>query len=153
MPVGILAGYALPTLGGLEEFDRHIEAIHGLSDPNTTSSRPTGENPVDIRHAEFQAMTDVFLGKDFDQTKLKQVEDLQIALHSKQAEFYRSYEAGKMEPEEYVQSFNVLLEKTFKKCEDILGQEDFLKLFRAPRSQLAGFIDKEIFLAAHQARR
>lgn len=134
-----------------EEFARRIAAIHGLGEPNATSSRPTGENPVDIRHAEFQAMADVFLGKDFDQTKLKQVEDLQITLYSKRVELYRSYESGKMEPEEYVRSFNVLLEETFKKCEDILGQENFLKLFHAPRNQLAGFIDEEIFLAAHRA--
>ena len=131
-----------------EEFDRRIAAIHGLGDPST-SDGTTGESLMDIRHAEFQAMTDVFLGEDFDQTKLRQVEALQIALHSRQAELYRLYEAKKIGSEEYVDSFNTLLEETFKKCEDVLGQEDFLKLFGAPRSQLAGFIDKETFLNAH----
>jgi len=131
-----------------EEFDRRIAAIHGLGDSDT-SGCTTGENSMDIRHAEFQAMADVFLGGDFDQTKLKQVEDLQIALYLRQAELAQSYEAKKIGPEEYVDSFNTLLEETLRKCENILGQEDFLKLFGAPRSQLAGFIDKETFLNAH----
>jgi hypothetical protein len=56
---------------------------------------------------------------------------------------YRLYETKAIRLEEYVQSFNALLEETFRQCEEILGQEDFLKLFGAPRSQLAGFIDKE----------
>ncbi|HEV8714702.1 MAG TPA: hypothetical protein VGX03_17965 [Candidatus Binatia bacterium] len=131
-----------------EEFDRRIAVIHGFGDPHA-SGYTTGESPMDIRHAEFQAMADVFLGEDFNQTKLRQVEDLQIALHARQAELYRLYETKAIRPEDYVQSFNVLLEETFRKCEEILGQEDFLKLFGAPRSQLAGFIDKETFLNAH----
>jgi hypothetical protein len=131
-----------------KEFDRRIAAIHGLSNPHD-SGDTSGESLMDIRHAEFQAMADVFLGEDFNQTKLGQVENLQIALHSRQAELYRLYEAKKIEPEEYVDSFNALLEETFEKCEEILGPEDFLKFFGAPRSQLAGFIDKETFLNAN----
>ena len=35
----------------------------------------------------------------------------------------------------------------------ILGEEDFLKLFGSPRSELAGFIDKDAFLQAHEKRK
>ncbi len=131
-----------------EEFDRRIAAIHGLGDPNTNDGT-AGESPVDIRHAEFQAMADVFLGEDFDQAKLKQLEELQIALHLKQEELAQDYEAGKIGAEDYVESVNALLEEDLKKCEGILGQGDFLKFFGAPRSQLTGFIDKETFLNTH----
>jgi len=131
-----------------EKFDKRIAAIHGLGDP-IAKSGGTGESPMDIRNAEFQAMADVFLGEDFDQTKLRQVEELQITLHLKQSELAQSYEAGKIRAEDYVQSVNALLEETFRQCENILGQEDFLKLFGAPRSQLAGLVDQETFLNTH----
>ena len=108
-----------------EEFDKRIAALHG----------GTGESPMDIRHAEFQIMADVFLGEDFDQTKLRQVEELQVALHLKQGELVQRYEAGKIRAEDYVQSINALLEETFRQCETILGQEDFLKLFGTTRSR------------------
>jgi hypothetical protein len=133
------------------EFDRRIAAIHGLDNPVRHGSN-IEESTMDVRHAEFQAMASVFLGDGFDPTKLGQVEDLQIALHKQQAELYHRYDAEQLGPEEYVESFNTSLGDTFAKCEAILGPENFLKLFGAPRSELAGFIDKEAFIHAHQTR-
>jgi hypothetical protein len=95
-------------------------------------------------------MTSVFLGDDFDGGKLWLVESLQTALHDRQAELYRRFEARELDPGEYVDSFNTLLDETFAACEAILGTENFLKLFGAPRSELAGFIDRETFLEANQ---
>lgn len=131
------------------EFDRRIAEIHGL-DSTTRAGSNIEESAMDIRHEEFQAMASVFLGDGFDSTKLGQVEDLQIALHKRQAELYQRYEAEELGPEEYVESFNTSLDDTFAKCEAILGTEDFIKLFGAPRSELAGFIDRESFLQANQ---
>jgi hypothetical protein len=133
------------------EFDKRIAAIHGLYYLNS-GDRKRGDDAMDIRHAEFQAMADVFLGKGFDGSKLKQVEELQIALHKEQRKLYEDYEAERLEPGDYVRSFNALLDETFLKCEEILGQESFLQLFGAPRSELAGFIDQETFLQAHRLR-
>ena len=132
-----------------EEFERRLALIRGLGTPIPTDRSPIAKTPVDHRHAEFQAMAEVFLGEDFNQRKLRKVEDLQIALHSRMAELCHQYGAKKIEPEEYVASFGTLLGETFRKCEEILGQEDFLKLFGAPRSQLTEFIDKEASLDAH----
>lgn len=131
------------------EFDRRIASIHGL-DSQVSDGRNIGEDDMDIRHAEFRAMADVFLGNDFDRSKLAQVESLQLALHERQAELYQQYETGELDPEQYVESYNSLLRVTFAKCETILGFEHFQKLFGAPRSELAGFIDKQAFLQAHQ---
>jgi carboxymethylenebutenolidase len=134
------------------EFDKRIAAIYGLNNPSSRKGK-RGDEAMDIRQAEFQAMADVFLGEGFDRAKLKQVEDLQIALYKEQTKLYESYEAEKLDPEEYVKLFNALLDETFLKCEEILGQENFSKFFGASRSELAGFIDKETFLQAHQSRR
>ena len=131
------------------EFDRRIAAVHGLDNPARDASI-IEEGAMDIRHAEFQAMTSVFLGDDFDGGKLWLVESLQTALHDRQAELYRLFEAKELDPEEYVESFNTLLADTFAACEVILGTENFLKLFGAPCSELAGFIDREAFLQANQ---
>jgi hypothetical protein len=133
------------------EFDSRIAAIHGL-DSTARAGSNIEESAMDIRHEEFQAMASVFLGDGFDPTKLGQVEVLQIALHKQQAELYHRYEAEELGPEEYVESFNTSLDETFAKCEAILGPESFLKLFGAPRSELAGFIDREAFVQAHQRR-
>ena len=133
------------------EFDRRIAAIHGL-DNARAGARKIGGVTMDVRQAEFQAMADVFLGGQFDQATLKQVEDLQITLHREQATLYRRYEAKEVGPEEYVELFNAVLLETFEKCEDVLGPENFIKLFGVPPSELAGFIDKEAFLQAHQLR-
>ncbi len=131
-----------------QEFDRRIAAIHGLSNPHS-ANRQTGGNPVDVRHAEFQAMATVFLGDDYDQAKLKQVESLQIALHKHQAVLSQRYTKDDISPGEYVNSFNALLDSTFAKCEEILGQKDFLRFFGAPRHEIGGFIDREAFLRLH----
>lgn len=134
-----------------QEFERRIAAIHGLDNPNP-APRKVKEIP-DIRHLEFQAMVDVFLGADFDPTQVKEIEDLQIALDKQQAGLYTQYEAERLAPEEYVDRVNAAIAETFEKCEHILGRENFLKLFQAPQSECAAFIDKEAFLKAHQARR
>lgn len=131
------------------EFDRRIAAIHGL-DSTARAGSNIEEPAMDTKHAEFQAMTSVFLGEDFDGGKLWLVESLQTALHDRQAELYRRFEAQELDPEGYVESFNTLLDDTFAACETILGTENFLKLFGAPRSELAGFIDREAFLQANQ---
>jgi hypothetical protein len=118
--------------------------LHGGDTASLRSARQKGEKmAMTTGKNRENAMADFFLGEDVNQTKLRQVEDLQLALHERQAELYRLYETKAIRLEEYVQSFNALLEETFRQCEEILGQEDFLKLFGAPCSQLAGFIDKE----------
>lgn len=135
-----------------DEFYRRIVLIHGLDDSNAVG-RDSVENSVDIRREEFQAMADVFLGENHDREKLEQIENLQLALHEQQATLCQRYENGQLGPEDYVDSFNTLLDKTFAECEKILGEMDFLSLFGAPRSELGGFIDKQAFLRAHQAEK
>lgn len=131
------------------QFEKCLAEIHGLSKPTDHKAE---EHSTDIRHAEFQAMADAFLGKGYDPTKLQRVEELQIALHKQQAELYRKYEDAKLIPEEYVDSVNNTIAATFLKYEKLLGKEDFLRLFGAPLSELSGLIDKEIFLRGNKIR-
>lgn len=132
------------------EFDRRIAAIYGLGSLRARA-RSEGES-MDTRHAEFQAMAEVFLGRDYDRAKLQQVENLQILLREQQASLLLLYEAQKLSPEKYVDAVNALIASTFAKCEKIIGEKDFVKLFGAPRRELGGFIDKQIFLKCHETK-
>lgn len=131
------------------EFDRRIAKIYGLGSLRART-RSAGDESMDTRHAEFQAMAEVFLGRDYDRAKLLQVENQQILLREQQASLLQLYEAQKLSPEKYVDSVNALLADTFAKCEKILGKKDFVKLFRAPRHEFGGFIDKQVFLESHE---
>jgi hypothetical protein len=125
-----------------QEFNSRITAIHAT---NGTSDK----QPIDIRHEEFQTMADVFLGEDYDQDKLSQVENLQIELHQGRAELYKKLRTNELSPEEYVDSVNTLARDTFLLSENILGTQDFISLFGAPPSEMSGFIDKEMFLQTY----
>ncbi len=132
-----------------QKFDLCIAAIHGSGSPGAEPSA-SGAESRDIRHEEFEAMADVFLGEDYDKARLHQVEDLQIVLHQQQNVLCSRYERGELDPESYVDAFNSLLDATFADCERILGAEDFQRLFGTTRESLGGFIDKDIFLTAHR---
>lgn len=131
------------------EFEKSLAEIHGLDKPG---DQGTGETCTDIRHLEFQAMADAFLGKGYNPTKLEKVEKAQIALRKEQVRLNRSYETGGLNPAQYIDSLNNKVVATFSQCEKILGKCDFLRLFGAPPSELTGFIDRELFLKANKAR-
>lgn len=100
---------------------------------------------MDVRHAEFGAMADVFLGVDYDPVKLRQVEDLQVALHQRQAELSRRHDQGEISDEEYVDAANAAINDTFRECQTILGPEDFCKLFGSSPNEGVGLIDRAAF--------
>ena len=106
---------------------------------------------MDVRHEEFMAMWDSFLGEEYDAAKRKKVEELQIDLHRQDAALYRRLQAGKLNPEEYVDASNALNDEIARKCEKVLGAKDFEKLFGATRAELVGFVDRETFLKAQDA--
>lgn len=119
-------------------FDLRIAAIHGLDG---------GEGDVmDVRHEEFVAMADAFLGPDFDRAKLAQVELLQLALHEGQARLCEELDSHRIDGTQYVEEANMLHARTALQCEAILGPADFLRLFGISPSEISNHINKEMFL-------
>ena len=102
---------------------------------------------MNVRHDEFMAMADAFLGEGFDRAKLAQVESLQLALHEGQAELSKALAANLLEPTDYVDAVNRLHALTAQQCETILGSHNFLMLFGIPPAEAGSYIDKEQFLA------
>ncbi|MGV7207797.1 hypothetical protein ACLB1G_08075 [Oxalobacteraceae bacterium A2-2] len=120
-----------------DDYERRILAIHGDG------------GVEDIRHEEFAAMADVYLGADFDKAKLVEIETLQVRLHAEQDALITGLESKSISPEQYVDACNKLIQDFAVRCEQVLGKADFNKLFGIERGEAGVLIDKDIFLAAH----
>lgn len=101
---------------------------------------------MDIRHEEFMAMADAFLGPHFDRAKLAQVESLQLHLHDAQARLTRDLDTRQIGRSLYVDELNKVHAHIAQRCEAILGSSDFEKLFGISPSEAGAYIDKDLFL-------
>ncbi len=133
-----------------QEFDRRIAEIHGLGEHARGGTAAMAG--LDVRHAEFHAMVESFLGKNYDQTKINQIEELQTEMVGRQARLAEQYQRAEIGPSEYVDRFNAMANATFDEMKRNLGEEDFIKLFGPPPDRSMGMIDKETFIKAHQER-
>jgi hypothetical protein len=126
-------------MSALEIFDLRIAAIHGLGG--------VGGDVMDVRHEEFMAMADAFLGHGFDRAKLAKVESLQLELHAAQADLDKALEGRRIDRSRYADEVNKTHRAIARQCEAILGASNFVKLFGVTPARLGGLIDKEVFLA------
>lgn len=127
-----------------EEFTRKIHAIHA-------NHAETGaeERTMDIRHEEFAAMAEVYLGPSYDQDKLAEVERVQIRMQEGQNALATAFDTNSLTAEQYVDACNQLLQDSTLICERILGPDHFKMLFGVDANEAVGIIDKETFMAAH----
>lgn len=135
-------------MGVDEEFDRRVATIHGLEHMSPLSTKRSAP-PTDVRHAEFEAMTDVFLGPDYDREKLEKVERLQVSLLDQQADLFLLHQNGKITSAMCVESLNGATNDVFAKIEGVLGPDGFLKLFGVQRHETARWFDEESFRLEH----
>ena len=63
---------------------------------------------MNVRHEEFIAMADAFLGQHFDRTKLAKVELLPLALHDAQAGLANDLDSHRIDRSRYVDEVNKL---------------------------------------------
>jgi len=124
-----------------ELFARKIHAIH--------AGTGIEEGGMDIRHEEFTAMAEVYLGHDYDQDKLAEVERIQIRMQEGQNALTVAFDAKRLTAEQYVDACNQLLQDSISICERILGPDHFKMLFGIDASETVGIIDKETFMAEH----
>jgi len=111
-----------------------------MQNPNASS-----HSDVDIRHAEFLAMTGAFLGDDYDANKLGQVESLQIEHDQFVFRCANQLTEGTLSRIEYARLVNEHLRRTFDSVERVLGPEDFKRLFGADPEHAGGLIDENEF--------
>ena len=132
-----------------QDFDDRIAEIYALGnlDPRDGGLAVT----EDTRRAEFRAMAGAFLGDDYDQATLKQVEALQHSIDERRSRLIGQLERAEIGPEEYLDSFNASAAEMFAAIEEILGPGDFVKLFRVPRAEMGDVIDRQVFLQEQSA--
>ena len=104
------------------------------------------EIAVVVGNAELQSRFDVFLGSDYDSQKKEAVAQLQANLRREQKRLVQELESGNLRPEQYVETLNRMINDVFAKSEDILGPNDFEKVFGAPRKKATALVDPPTFL-------
>jgi len=123
-----------------EKLNKRIAEIHDLDGNKFTEE-------INIRHAELKAMFDALLGLDYDQNKFEQVKALQCAQDSQHATLisrWKNAEIGPVEYAELLNSLNDSMKKTFIAIEQVLGVDDFTRLFGEPLNELELFKDMDV---------
>ncbi len=77
---------------------------------------------------------------------------MQVALDQQHADLSHRHDQGELSDGEYVDAANAAMVETFRKCEKVLGQEDFRKLFGVLPHEVTGLIDREAFLVKHSVQ-
>lgn len=91
-------------------------------------------------------MTETYLGPYFDEVKLDKIENLQIELDDRHAELFSMFEGKQLSAGDFVDASNSALKEMYARCEKILGEDDFEKLFGGSPEEAGGYIDKDAFL-------
>lgn len=123
----------------MQKYRRLIAQIH------KGESRFDGDD-VQLERAEFLAASNAFLGEDYDPDKLARVEELLLELRKEQDLLVARFETGQLSPKEYVDSLNLAIHTHMLACQDVLGREDYERLFRGPVPETVGVVDLVTFL-------
>ena len=123
----------------LEVFDSRIAVLH--------MQACAGDADMDVRHQEFMAMAETYLGPQFNHAKLARTEALQVTLHEAQGVLAGVLQRGQIDRRQYFDELNALQVNIAKRCEAILGAENFIKLFGVSPAEVGATLDKETFLA------
>jgi hypothetical protein len=116
------------------------------SQPRVFERLGSDENALALGREEFRALTDTYLGEDYDQAKVAEVARLQQAMQLEQRTLARRFESGELDAETYLSSLNDLITRTFAQSEKVLGRADFAKLFGLPAAEAGNLVDRETFL-------
>ncbi len=127
------------------DFDRRIRELNRLLPPDRDRSA-IETHSLAQRGAEIKAMSDAYLGEDYDQSKIARVIELQARLRTAQERLGELLDEGHINREKYLEMFTTCLEDVFERCERALGPRDFEILFGCSREEATGFIEPEAFL-------
>jgi hypothetical protein len=98
-----------------------------------------------VAHKELLALADVNLGPNYNPSKLLEVARLQRHLKERQRELASQLKSGKLPPTEFSVALRRLLTQVANQCEEILGAEDYVKLFGIPAKDAADLIAPPTF--------
>jgi hypothetical protein len=140
----------MPSLSPKSQLSRYLEELRRLG---LQASSPE-ENAEDLLTAE-QELTDRInakLGVSYDHRKVEKVTQLQHQLQLARIALGDELESGRMEADRFFTEINRKMKDVFGECEEILGKNDFERLFDANAREAAGLIDPGILLASQSRR-
>lgn len=131
------------------EFEKRLSKIHGLgilSPQQIQSGRQR-----DIRREELRALVDVFLGKNYDRKKFRQLDGLQKTMRRQQAVLIEHYEGGYISSAQFFDLQATLFAAIFREIKKIIGARDYRKLFGT--SLPPNLADRKTFLNIEAGRK
>lgn len=125
------------------ELGKRLSKIHGL-DISSASQQARGGGLRDIRREELQAMVDVFLGKNYDRKKFRQLDGLQKTMNQQQSVLFKHYDGGDISSAQFFDLQTVLFAAIFREIKKVIGGQDYRKLFGT--SCQPNLVDRKTFL-------
>jgi hypothetical protein len=104
-----------------------------------------------LRESELKALVDTYLGENYDQKKVRAVIGVHLCSQWEQDSLGVLLDEDAMTAERYLNAFNTLAVSTAKICEQILGSEDFERLFGCTPDEAAGLINPETLLSERKS--
>ena len=125
------------------QLSKRLEEVYAA---HQEALNPTERQDLEFSEREMLELFGAQLGEEYDQKKVSKVVDLHRRLQ--QARFYlgRELESGRTSKESFLTHFNDLVTLTFESCQEILGSEDFERLFGGSVDQVQHLIEPSIFL-------
>jgi hypothetical protein len=118
-----------------EIFAAHPEALN-----------PTEQEDLEIAKREMLQLFSAQLGNDYAGKKVEEVTDLHRNLQEARLYLGRELESGSISKEHFFQEFNEVMSLTFQRCQEILGEKDFERLFGGSIDKVEHLIEPSIFL-------
>lgn len=128
------------------EFEKRLAKIHGLGHSSAPQPTDKDNKPRDIRREELRAMVYVFLGKNYDKKKFRQLDGLQKTMSQQQTVLAKSYTEGVISPMQFFDLQTALFAAHFQEIKKVLGARDYRKLFGTNSTSTPQFADRKTFL-------
>jgi len=96
-------------------------------------------------------MIDEHLGVDYAPAKRTRLRQLDALAEQEQDELVRTLDEKRLTPEQYLERFTRMAGELFERYEEVLGRDDFVRLFGAAPEDALDIADPEAFRRAHGA--
>jgi hypothetical protein len=116
------------------------------SSPGIFAKLDNEEEALELSRKELQTLADTLLGERYDQAKVATVIKFQQALQVEQRRLARELQEKRIAPLEYLNLLTSLLVRTSEQCEQILGPDDFTRLFGVSAQETAHLYRSRHFL-------
>jgi hypothetical protein len=104
-----------------------------------------------LKLAELEARFDTFLGHEYDEEKKRLSLAIQAELNEKQEALTRYYDTREINSHQYVSEINELIHRTMLSFQEVLGPDDYEKLFQEDIEASENLVDMETFSLVHKS--